>query len=338
MKNPKWQCAYPEDKRIMFNGVYLTQWNGYHLTLQQSNGGTISANKNRGYYGDVITLSYKPSADYYFNNWQTTGTNVTGNQIKMTQDATARGVFKWTSASTATNKRLDYSLNNKSSIADYCRYTHFYTWVRDGARYNSYSTDFSSNNKNMKETASAANGEYFAFKGSLSVPSNQASNVARYVFNYGRIGFDFYGVPSANYFPIYSGDSSNLITKITYSSNSLHVDGKKFYVPHNNWMTGTKEIAYAVHSANGSYTMTAYYDGVRMLEVSSRDDTDNYARAGMFYKASTTSYSGGSFTGTVQYQYITSYNPISNGKCEYHLRNFSNLAATTGWASTTGVV
>lgn len=64
------------------------------LVLQQTTGGTISANKLSGYVGDVITLSNTPSSDYYFNNYNITGATLTGNQFKFgTSDVTAAGSF-----------------------------------------------------------------------------------------------------------------------------------------------------------------------------------------------------------------------------------------------------
>lgn len=64
------------------------------LVLQQTTGGTISANKLSGYVGDVITLSNTPSSHYYFNNYNITGATLTGNQFKFgTSDVTAAGSF-----------------------------------------------------------------------------------------------------------------------------------------------------------------------------------------------------------------------------------------------------
>lgn len=33
MKNPKWKCAYPNSHKVKFGSKFLTQWDGYHLTL-----------------------------------------------------------------------------------------------------------------------------------------------------------------------------------------------------------------------------------------------------------------------------------------------------------------
>ena len=96
MRNPKWQCAYPEGKRIVFGDKFLTQWNGYHLTLQQSTGGTISANKYVGFDNESATLSYTASPDYYFSAWQSTGANIQNNKVPFTQDTTAKANFVYT--------------------------------------------------------------------------------------------------------------------------------------------------------------------------------------------------------------------------------------------------
>jgi len=66
----------------------------YTLTLQQSVGGTISANKLTGFPGDIITLFNTPSSTYYLTNYSITGATLTGNQFKFgTSDVTAAGSF-----------------------------------------------------------------------------------------------------------------------------------------------------------------------------------------------------------------------------------------------------
>lgn len=94
MKNPKWQCAYPNSNRIVFGGKFLTQWKGYKLTLQQSTGGTISANREYGYQGDQATLSNSPNNDYGFVGYSITGATLTGNKFKFQEnDVTAKAIF-----------------------------------------------------------------------------------------------------------------------------------------------------------------------------------------------------------------------------------------------------
>ena len=104
MRNPKWQCAYPDGKRIVFGDKFLTQWKGYHLNLIQTTGGTIGADRDWGYYGDVANLSYTANNNCYFNGWQTTGATATGNQIKFTNnDVSAKAAFIKTNPTEAYN-------------------------------------------------------------------------------------------------------------------------------------------------------------------------------------------------------------------------------------------
>lgn len=93
MKNPKWKCAYPNSHKVKFGGKFLTQWDGYHLTLEQSTGGTISADKLKGYQGQSANLSYTANTFYHFNGWNSTGANIQNNQVPFTADTTAKANF-----------------------------------------------------------------------------------------------------------------------------------------------------------------------------------------------------------------------------------------------------
>ena len=66
----------------------------YSLSLTQTTGGSINANKNTGYAGDIITLSNTPSSHYSFNGYSITGATLTGNQFAFgSQNVTAKGTF-----------------------------------------------------------------------------------------------------------------------------------------------------------------------------------------------------------------------------------------------------
>ena len=66
----------------------------YSLSLTQTTGGRINANKNTGYAGDIITLSNTPSSHYSFNGYSITGATLTGNQFAFgSQNVTAKGTF-----------------------------------------------------------------------------------------------------------------------------------------------------------------------------------------------------------------------------------------------------
>lgn len=67
----------------------------YNLTLQQSTGGKITANKLTGYSNDTITLSNTPSSNYVFNSYSLTGATLTGSQFKFgTSNVTAKANFR----------------------------------------------------------------------------------------------------------------------------------------------------------------------------------------------------------------------------------------------------
>lgn len=94
MKNPKWKCANDTGThKVKFGGKFLTQWDGYHLTLEQSTGGTISADKLKGYQEQSANLSYTADTFYHFNGWNSTGANIQNNQVPFTADTTAKANF-----------------------------------------------------------------------------------------------------------------------------------------------------------------------------------------------------------------------------------------------------
>ena len=107
MKNPKWKCANDTGThKVKFGGKFLTQWDGYHLTLEQSTGGTISADKLKGYQEQSANLSYTANQDYYFNGWASTGASIQNNQVPFTQDTTAKGSFAYTNPTKSYNNTV----------------------------------------------------------------------------------------------------------------------------------------------------------------------------------------------------------------------------------------
>ena len=119
MKNPKWKCAYPGTHKVKFGGKFLTQWDGYHLTLEQSTGGTISADKLKGYQEQSANLSYTANQDYYFNGWQSTGANIQNNQVPFTADTTARGSFAYTSPLRTIHTNSNTQASNADRLGSY---------------------------------------------------------------------------------------------------------------------------------------------------------------------------------------------------------------------------
>ena len=70
------------------NGYKLVYGNDtvYNLHLDQVIGGTITANKMTGYYGDVVTLYNNPSSGYSFDNYSVTGSTLTGVQVRFNRE------------------------------------------------------------------------------------------------------------------------------------------------------------------------------------------------------------------------------------------------------------
>lgn len=94
MKNPKWREAYPQGHKVKYGGKFLTTWSGYSLDLLQTNGGTISANKNRGYEDDEVNFSYTANQDCYFNGWSANKGSFNGNTYTFSNgNATAKADF-----------------------------------------------------------------------------------------------------------------------------------------------------------------------------------------------------------------------------------------------------
>ncbi len=96
MKNPKWREAYPQGHKVKYGGKFLTTWSGYSLDLIQTNGGTISANKNRGYEDDQVNFSYTANEDYGFNGWSASKGSFNGNTYTFSNgNASAKGSFEY---------------------------------------------------------------------------------------------------------------------------------------------------------------------------------------------------------------------------------------------------
>lgn len=94
MKNPKWREAYPNSHKVKYGGKFLTTWSGYSLDLIQTNGGTISANKYRGYEDDQVNFSYTANQDCYFNGWSANKGSFNGNTYTFSNgNASAKGSF-----------------------------------------------------------------------------------------------------------------------------------------------------------------------------------------------------------------------------------------------------
>lgn len=157
MKNPKWKCANDTGThKVKFGGKFLTQWDGYHLTLEQSTGGTISADKLKGYQEQSANLSYTANQDYYFNGWESTGAPVVDNKVEFTQDTTAKANFFNTSPAKYYNNPTTIRIQAKNAASGALNQSYLYF---DGPYYDNEEPTF------LKSySASIRNKNYFVLK------------------------------------------------------------------------------------------------------------------------------------------------------------------------------
>lgn len=107
MKNPKWRCAYPGRHKVKFGGKFLTQWDGWHLTLLPSEYGTISGDNLVGSEGEICNLTAYPQRTtngFLGYNLSGAGTIVGNTYTYANGNATAQGIFA--------NSALVYSGSN----------------------------------------------------------------------------------------------------------------------------------------------------------------------------------------------------------------------------------
>ena len=87
------------DNTIVYNNEYELLWPEYipdprYLTLNQTTGGIITADKMSGYDGEIVTLSNTASSNYEFGSYSITGSTLTGNQFAFVgSDVTAEANF-----------------------------------------------------------------------------------------------------------------------------------------------------------------------------------------------------------------------------------------------------
>lgn len=96
------------DNTIVYNNEYELLWPEYipdprYLTLNQTTGGIITADKMSGYDGEIVTLSNTASSNYEFGSYSITGSTLTGNQFTFAgSDVTAEANFLSNIISTGT--------------------------------------------------------------------------------------------------------------------------------------------------------------------------------------------------------------------------------------------
>ena len=107
-------------KIITFNNNIVTQsnsalgWSTYvpevhNVYLNQTVGGTITANPLTGYSGDMVTLSNTANANYEFDSYSVTGATLTGRKFTFEDsDVTAQGNFIKNGSAELYNNGLDH--------------------------------------------------------------------------------------------------------------------------------------------------------------------------------------------------------------------------------------
>lgn len=100
-----------DGETITSNVAEATYTRLYNITVNQANGGTISANKSQAAVDETITLTATANIGYAFGSWSVTPSSVTvaSNQFTMpASDVTVTATF-----TTATAYTVSFSVNNK---------------------------------------------------------------------------------------------------------------------------------------------------------------------------------------------------------------------------------
>ena len=282
MKNPKWKCAYPNSHKVKFGGKFLTQWDGYHLTLEQYTGGTISADKLKGYQGQSANLSYTANQDYYFNGWQSTGANIQNNQVPLTQNTTAKGSFVYTSPVRVIHTKSTNKVGNSYGLGSYVAtvgsdYNLGSDYIiEDGpASAHGWSAEYLSNIEaihfKFKSVPITLEGSKYLFAiktyGEAAQCNWDGSQWTANQSDYGQLYWHYADTPyiasnndrdgisdkklatmSANRFPTFSlSHAKTYYVNSTYAEN---INGT-IYAKCNNWTTGDNDIKYMIRIASG---------------------------------------------------------------------------------------
>lgn len=109
-----------------FNGSDVTAEAKYetakNVTLQATDGGSITASRVSGFSGDSVTLSNTANSGYEFSAYTLTGANLTGSTFKLTgSDVTAKAWFYLPPV----NAHVTYSMGNKFARDYLPNYTAF---------------------------------------------------------------------------------------------------------------------------------------------------------------------------------------------------------------------
>ena len=104
-----------------FTGSDVTAQANYetakNLTLQTDGHGSIAANRMSGFIGDSVTLSNTPNAGFIFNNYDITGTTLTGSNFNFVgNDVTAKANFTMTSFVPTGSMGVYYDDDNNTHV------------------------------------------------------------------------------------------------------------------------------------------------------------------------------------------------------------------------------
>jgi hypothetical protein len=314
----------------------------YHLTLQTSGNGTLTAPVTGATAGTNVTLTATPAQDNYFVGYNITGSNLTGDTFTFhNEDVTAKANFKWNGATPGDGYRYDYSGNNAGIGDPQLRLT--FIWRNEAGHRELYP---STNITLTSISATAPVTSYIvASKYKLSLPNNTSFTNALYLDTIGALHSNTSSYCRAgacdrsintNQIPVYSMilGSNNLKWKASdvYSGS----DGS-LYVTHNNWTTGTKLKSYVISSDGYGYMLSSYYD--EQLKAIGSGIIGNHEvlgesrlvlGAGVYSYVSSFTGGGG---GTNLWYSVSSYKPLP-GNMTYQCRTFTNLNSAIDWSNT----
>ncbi len=90
----------------------------YTLTIVSSEGGTITVSKTKAYYGDTITLTNTPSANYTFTSYTVNGSAISGSSFTMpAKHTTVSATFKYAGLYTAVSGSVSDDKTNATTGA-----------------------------------------------------------------------------------------------------------------------------------------------------------------------------------------------------------------------------
>lgn len=294
----------------------------FDLKLQQTNGGTITGSPLTGQSGTTVSLSYTPSADYYFNGWLTTGGSVTNNTFKFgNSDATAKANFRIVGEGSNTAAAYRKSFTNSVTAAaanSTARYSST-TATGDHGNVYVYSTGI-----NITGLSPVSTGNIYAWKTQFGSTYSTTANKMEvtYVNGFGNKAAN----ANTNYVVI--SRNNTLIDYVSPGSSN----GNILIVPHKNWYSGTKQFGYVCSVEGSAIFCSAFYDkqyvgkiSARYATISSEDDI----LFGEYYQTST----GATGSVGMSTTHYSSYNPMP-GSASFSMLSFDTVQNAIQWIRT----